>query len=196
MSEKELLEERLSILNMLMETNDDKIKVDKIKADVIKFIETNKNNVNTNIEHVKRIYEEVVNLKAELTVYDDIKNYGIKNAKELNNLQKEEKEIKRIQKIISSKNKKDRTILEAAYGNFDDKFNVLDNKINKLYKNYINLEKKYNINYNNSFLIKYCEILNILQDKRDRLLDIYKEFVSEDFVEELLFQLYEKKIDL
>lgn len=200
LTKKELLEERLNILNMLIETNEE----DKMEERIIKFIEINKENEKTNIEYVNGIYKEILDLKSDLVNYDAIKKYNIKDIKELSILKKEEtfnrQKCTEIQSLIScEKNTKNKEILHNELRDLHNEQIELRNKIDKLLINTKLIDRLivvYKINSNKSFLIKYLEILKILQEKKDRLLKIYEDFTSEDFVEELLVKLYEEKIDL
>ena len=112
LTKKELLEERLNILNMLIETNEE----DKMEERIIKFIEINKENEKTNIEYVNGIYKEILDLKSDLVNYDAIKKYNIKDIKELSILKKEEtfnhQKCTEIRTLIScEKNAKNKEIL-------------------------------------------------------------------------------------
>ena len=164
----------------------------------------NNKDLNKEIERINLIYEEIIDLNgsikdSEFICLDDLPAIK-KQSDDFNKLNNLNEQLTNLHKETCN-----RMISKLQQDNMND----LNRKISKLHyinqhsswKNLIHSlypkinEKKINFHETDLYIIA-LEIVQFNLQKKLRLKEIYKEYYSEDFVKELLAELYNKNIEI
>jgi len=155
-------------------------KVAKIQNKMVKL--------NANIQRLQEIFNENENENKNKNKNNNQNKrfHDLNELQELhNNMDEKRKEYENLRREFSKISVEDNNLSLSYYKNF----------INNIYDKYISPKTK-NINHNKDIVIKMLEIIKFNFEKKERLKEIYEEYYSENFVKELLSELYQREIKL
>lgn len=211
-SQIELSDEQNKLINQMIKGASDKcfncgksghfIK-DCIESKIQDYLkDLNNENIQNETIKINSIYEEIFELNrliklTDFICIDDLPKIKkeSQDEKKLNKLQEENRKIQE-EYSYNRKNNLYREKLRLISGQIQNltyaQPNPWKNKIHKVFLKIFNDHK----NLNKAIVIYGLELIKFNLEKKKRLKEIFEEYYSEDFIEELLSKLYEKEIEI
>jgi predicted GIY-YIG superfamily endonuclease len=221
-SQIKLSDEQIKLINQMIKGASDKyfncgesghfIK-DCIKSKIEDYLkDINNENIQNETIKINSIYEEIIELNRLIKLTDFISMDDLPEIKkesqdrkkfnklqdEHNKIQDEHNKILKERREIQEKNSR----YGRAYTEYTEKINLISEQIRKYKSNTLNyywqsrIPVKYReINNDKDITILGLEIIKFNLKKKKRLKEIFEDYYSKDFIEELLTKLYEKEIE-